>query len=212
MAGKRFYNDGCGVAQALDLVGERWALLVARELLFAPRRFSDLKSDLPGIATNILSQRLNDLAEAGILAHCDMDDGKPTKGYQLTDWGRELAPVFKVTGRWMARSPRGLAEQAMSATAVILSLASHFRPQRAKGLTLRVACVLSGREFTLVVANRQLEVSGGRPISADLILSGDQNALLWMLLDDEPDPAVTIDGDPIIFDQFAACFQRFQTG
>src|SRR4028118_2042710 len=103
--GRRRYDDACGAAHALDLVGERWALLVMRELMLGPKRFSDLRADLPGISANVLTQRLEGLEAAGVLVRRKLPPPASTQAYELTPWGYEAEPIFQVLGRWAARSP-----------------------------------------------------------------------------------------------------------
>src|SRR5262245_56411343 len=105
MTTKRQYDDGCGTAHALELVGERWALLIIRELLLGPKRFTDLRHDLPGISPNVLSQRLSELEEASIIIRRRLPPPAPVAAYEVTAWGRELEPLIQQFGRWAARSP-----------------------------------------------------------------------------------------------------------
>ena len=93
MTTKRTYGDGCGIAHALDLVGERWALLVVRELLLGPKRFTDLRDGLPNASPNVLSQRLRELEQAGIVQRRKLPPPAGAWVYELTDWGRELKPI-----------------------------------------------------------------------------------------------------------------------
>src|SRR4051794_30434694 len=102
---KRRYEDACGAAHALDLVGERWALLVMRELMLGPKRFGDIKGGLPGISANVLTQRLEGLEAAGVLVRRKLPPPASTRVYELTPWGYEAEPIFQTLGRWAARSP-----------------------------------------------------------------------------------------------------------
>src|SRR5688572_22300007 len=105
MTGKRSYGDQCGVARSLDLLGERWALLVVRELLFGPKRFTDLRAGLPGASPDMLAQRLRDLEEAGILIRRKLDPPAAVRVYELTDRGRALEPILIELGRWGSGLP-----------------------------------------------------------------------------------------------------------
>src|SRR5919202_1695418 len=102
---RRRYEDACGAAHALDLVGERWALLVMRELMLGPKRFSDLRADLPGISANVLTQRLESLEAAGVLTRRKLPPPASAQVYELTPWGYESEPIFQALGRWATRSP-----------------------------------------------------------------------------------------------------------
>src|SRR5918992_576666 len=93
MATMRTYCDGCAAAHALDLVGERWALLVVRELLLGPKRFTDLPAGLPNVSPNVLAQRLRELERAGVVRRRKLAPPAASRVYELTDWGLELEPV-----------------------------------------------------------------------------------------------------------------------
>jgi DNA-binding HxlR family transcriptional regulator len=105
MTARRKYDQGCGSAHALDLIGDRWALLVARELLLGPKRFTDLRDGLPGIGPNVLSQRLKELEEVGVLQRRVLPAPAASTVYELTEWGAELDDILVKLGRWGARSP-----------------------------------------------------------------------------------------------------------
>src|SRR4051812_26753827 len=105
MPTRRKYGQGCGTAYALDLVGDRWALLVVRELVLGPKRFSDLRDGLPGIGPNVLSQRLKELEQVGVLRRRVLPPPAASTVYELTEWGAELEDVVVRLGRWGARSP-----------------------------------------------------------------------------------------------------------
>src|SRR3954470_1070788 len=105
MATKRTYGDRCGVARALDLVGERWALLVVRELLLGPKRFTGLRAGLPHVGPDVLAQRLRDLEAAGVVARRALRPPAGARVYELTPRGRELEPVVLALGRWGSVAP-----------------------------------------------------------------------------------------------------------
>src|SRR5512132_494521 len=100
MATKRTYGDRCGVARALDVVGERWALLVVRELMLGPKRFTDLRGGLPNLSSEVLAQRLRELEEAGVVRRTTLPPPNAARVYELTARGRELEPVLLALGRW----------------------------------------------------------------------------------------------------------------
>ena len=95
-----------GTALALEFIGERWSLLIMRELVFGPRRFGEIRANLPGISANVLTQRLASLGDAGIVRHFRLPSPANVQVYDLTDWGRDAAPLMRDMGRWAARSPR----------------------------------------------------------------------------------------------------------
>src|SRR3954454_3021436 len=105
MSEKRSYGDACRFAHALDVVGERWALLVVRELLLGPKRYTDLREGLPKASTNILAERLRELEQRGVVRKRRLPPPYGSSVYELTEWGMELEPIVTRLGAWGARSP-----------------------------------------------------------------------------------------------------------
>src|SRR4051794_33882868 len=110
----RTYGDRCGIARALDAVGERWALLVVRELLLGPKRFTDLRAGLPGASPNVLAQRLRQLGGAGIVGRQTLPPPAAAQVYGLTGRGAALEPVILALGRWGAEAALPPEEVTMS--------------------------------------------------------------------------------------------------
>jgi DNA-binding HxlR family transcriptional regulator len=129
VATKRTYDDGCAAAHALDLVGERWALLVVRELLLGPKRFTDLRAGLPGISPNVLSQRLDGLEGVAVVQRRKLPPPAGSWVYELTEWGRELEPIILQLGQWGARSPFKDRDCTLSPDSLALSMRTMFNPQ-----------------------------------------------------------------------------------
>lgn len=177
MAGKRSYDDGCAAAHALDLIGERWALLVVRELALGPKRFTDLRVGLPGISPNVLAQRLQDLEAASILIRRRLPPPASVWVYELTDWGLELEPVIRDIGRWAARSPHLPHGRPMSVNSVILSLRTMFDPQAAGDFEAKIDLRLEGQTFRAEISEGRLDLPGTSTGPPDSILAGDPNAL-----------------------------------
>src|SRR5918994_1124620 len=134
MATKRTYEDGCATAHALDIIGERWALLVVRELLLGPKRFTDLRAGLPNASPNVLAQRLRELEGAGIVRRRKLPPPAASRVYELTEWGEELEPVIVRLGRWGARSPSKPRDAALGVDSLVLSFRTMFDPRAAGGL------------------------------------------------------------------------------
>ena len=130
----RTYCDGCAAAHALDIIGERWALLVVRELLLGPKRFTDLRAGLPAVSPNVLAQRLRELERAGVLRRRKLPPPAASKVYELTEWGMELEPVIVRLGRWGARSPSKPRDAALGVDSLVLSFRTMFAPHTAEGL------------------------------------------------------------------------------
>jgi DNA-binding HxlR family transcriptional regulator len=136
VVGKRSYDDPCGVARALNLVGERWALLVVRELLLGPKRFTDLSRGLPGVSQNVLSQRLRELEQAGIVRRRRLGPPASLSAYELTGRGHDLEPVLLGLARWGSRTPTTSTGE-LSVDALALALRTTFDPGAAGGLNAR---------------------------------------------------------------------------
>src|SRR5687768_4583891 len=122
MPGARTYGEACAAAHALDLIGERWALLVVRELLLGPKRFTDLRSGIVHASPNVLAQRLRELEEAGVVRRRKLPPPAASRVYELTEWGQELEPVVTGLGRWGARSPSHRRDIGMSIDSHILAM------------------------------------------------------------------------------------------
>ncbi|WP_158883782.1 winged helix-turn-helix transcriptional regulator [Amycolatopsis anabasis] len=182
MAGKRSYDDGCATAHALDLVGERWALLVVRELLLGPKRFTDLREGLPGISPNVLSQRLRELEQAGVVRRSKLGPPYGAKVYELTEWGVQLEPVIVQLGRWACRSPWLAHDAEVGTDSLILALRTLFDPVAARAFAATFTLVLGEQSFEIVVRQGRFRVSRGGADRPDAVIDTDVqtlNALLW---------------------------------
>jgi DNA-binding HxlR family transcriptional regulator len=126
---RRPYGQACGTAYALDLVGDRWALLIVRELVLGPKRFTDLRDGLPGIGPNVLSQRLKELEDAGVVQRRTLPPPVSAPVYELTEWGSELDDVVIQLARWGARSPELPREAEMRPEWVVLGLRALYDPE-----------------------------------------------------------------------------------
>ena len=139
MGTKRSYDDGCAAAHALDLVGERWALLVVRELLLGPKRFTDLRAGLPGTSPNVLAQRLRELEGAGVVRRRKLPPPAASRIYELTEWGKDLEPVIISLGRWGVRSPSKPRDAELGVDYLILSFRTMFDARATGGFTASFA-------------------------------------------------------------------------
>jgi DNA-binding HxlR family transcriptional regulator len=169
---RRSYEDACAAAHALDLVGERWALLVMRELMVGPRRFGDLRSSLPGISANVLTQRLEGLEAAGVLLRRKLPPPAAVQVYELTPWGYESEPIFQALGRWAARSPAHDPTLPFSAASLLLSLRTMLDPGRAEGIDARIGFRLGAEAFLGHLAGGRIEIARGTLDGADLVFTG----------------------------------------
>jgi DNA-binding HxlR family transcriptional regulator len=171
MATTRTYSDACSIARALDVVGQRWALLVIRELLFGPLRFSDLESALPRASTNILADRLRELSDSSVVTRRRLPPPAGTTVYELTDWGRKLEPVLNDLGEWGLRIP--MPEPAtLSPTSVLLFLRGSAQVETGTP-DMVIGLILDGRVFTVTVHERQLHIYAGEPNASDASLESD---------------------------------------
>jgi DNA-binding HxlR family transcriptional regulator len=180
-AKKRTYGDPCGVARALDAVGERWALLVVRELLLGPKRFTDLRAGLPGLSPDVLSQRLRELEQAGILARRTMPPPAASHVYELTDRGHELHPVVLALGRWGSRAafPHGDAE--LGVDAFVIALMTLFDPAAAGDDAATYELRLGEQTFSARVADGRFDVARGEAIDPDAVVTAQPAALAAVL-------------------------------
>lgn len=182
MAGKRKYDDGCAVAHGLDLIGERWALLVVRDLLLGPKRFTDLRAGMPGASADMLTQRLRELRETGIVQRRKLPPPAGSWVYELTDWGAELEPIITQLGRWSSRSPTLRKDADISVDSLVLSLRALFDPQAAQGLRATFGLRLGENHFRIQIADSRLTLARDDPDQADATIHTDPGtlaALLW---------------------------------
>ena len=182
MTGPRTYGDPCGVAKALDAIGERWALLIVRELTYEPRRFTDLRADL-GASPNVLTQRLAEMEEAGVVERRTSGGAQ----YDLTDWGRALHPVLVQLARW------GMASQdtptgPMSPSSLMLELEARFRPDPSMGREALAEIRLSGEVFSLTIGHQSLAITRARLPNPDVIIETDVPTLHAALTGDHLPP------------------------
>jgi DNA-binding HxlR family transcriptional regulator len=182
---KRTYNDLCGLSHALELVGERWAVLVLRELSYGPKRFTDIRSGLPSASPNVLSQRLRELEAHGIVRRRTLAPPAASKVYELTDWGREIEPTLRSLGRWAARSPHFPDTGHFSPSSLAMNLETMFLADKAAGVDLTFALRLGNESFTLRIAGGRLELERGEADEPDAAIDTDPMTLISILYYDE---------------------------
>lgn len=209
---RRRYEDACAAAHALDLVGDRWALLVVRELIFGPKRFGDLRNGLPGISANVLTQRLEGLEAAGVLRRRKLPPPAAAQVYELTEWGRESEPIFQALGRWAARSPAHDASLPLSAASLLLSFRTMLDRQRAEGIEARVGLRIGDETFLCHLAGGGIEIAAGPLEGAEVVLSGPAAAVAGAvyggrkLEELEAEGALRIEGDRALAGWFVTLF------
>lgn len=178
---RRRYEDACGTAHALDLIGERWSLLVMRELMLGPRRFGDLRASLPGLSANVLTQRLEGLEGAGILRKRRLAPPASVQVYELTDWGLEAEPIIRGLGKWAARSPLHDPTLPLSAVSLILSLRTMFDPDKAVGVDVTLELRFGEEVFTVQVRDGTLRADRGDALTPDATVSGRPDAFAGLI-------------------------------
>jgi DNA-binding HxlR family transcriptional regulator len=213
MATTRTYGDGCSIARALDLVGERWALLVVRELLLGPKRYTDLRSGLPNASPNVLSERLRELERAGIVRRRKLPPPAGSRVYELTEWGHELEEIVISLGRWAARSPTPPSDAPIvSADSIILALRGLFDASAAQGLRAGYDLRLGEDRFRIQVADEALVAARGDAHHADATIETDPgtlDAVLWKgrsLAAAQRSGRLTIEGDEAAVERFVRLF------
>ena len=178
----RSYDDPCGIARALDRVGERWALLVVRELVLGPKRFTDLRAGLPAASPNVLSQRLDELLAAGVVERRQL--GPPARAwvYELTAWGRQLDGVLLALGRWgsaAAPVPKG----DLSVDALLLALRTTLDASRAP-VELAVELRLAADRYRVRIAGGELHIERGAAEHPEAALETDPTTLRQLVFGD----------------------------
>jgi DNA-binding HxlR family transcriptional regulator len=213
MATTRTYGDGCAIARALDLVGERWALLVVRELLLGPKRYTDLRRGLPNASPNVLSERLRELESAGIVRRRTLPPPAGSRIYELTDWGLELEEIVMSLGRWAGRSPTPPYDApVVSADSVMLALRARFDSGAADGLHATFELRLGEDRYRVEIADDKIDVARGDADRADATIDTDPdtlNSVLWgdrPLADAQRSGGMTIEGDKAVVERFVRLF------
>jgi DNA-binding HxlR family transcriptional regulator len=170
--------DGCGIAHASDLLGQRWALLVVRELLLGPKRFTDLRAGIPDISPNVLGQRLRELEGSGIVRRRKLAPPAAVQVYELTEWGRELEPAVLALGRWASRSPSFPRDAEMGSDSLVLALKTTFQPEKANGLEARYELRLGDVPFKVSVKEGEFQAAHGEAESPDAVIESDPGAIV----------------------------------
>ena len=185
MARTRTKLDGCGIAHASDLLGQRWAMLVIRELLLGPKRFTDLRAGIPDISPNVLGQRLRELEEAGILGRRKLAPPAAAQVYELTEWGRDLEPAVLALGRWASRSPGFPLGAPMGRDSLVLALKTAFQPKKAGGLDATYELWLGEIPFSIHV-DGGFDAKHGEAGDPDATLRSDPDTLAGIVFGGRP--------------------------
>jgi DNA-binding HxlR family transcriptional regulator len=179
----RSYGDPCGIARALDVIGERWGLLIVRELLLGPKRFTDLRAGLPHIGPDVLAQRLRELEQDGVIRRAKLPPPAGSRVYELTEWGQKLEPVVLGLGRWGSQAPFPPGDGVLGPDALVLALKTLFDSTRVDGLAGQSFELRLGEEvFAIQIADTEMDASRGpaeQPLATIAADSGTLQQVLW---------------------------------
>ncbi|HTJ70198.1 MAG TPA: winged helix-turn-helix transcriptional regulator [Actinospica sp.] len=201
MPTSRSYRDSCGIARALDVVGERWALLVVRELLLTTQRFSELRHALPHVSSNVLADRLRELENNGVIRRTASAENQQV--YELTERGRRLEPIVRALGDWGIDAPQPPAPAALSATSVLIFLQGAARPDpAAPPVTCRLE--LDGRVWTVRSESGRVHVQPGETARADVSLRAKPETLSALFADPTSLAAACADGSATVVGDLTA--------
>ena len=189
------YNQNCGLAAALDVIGDRWTLLIIRTLLAGPARFGDLQAQLPGIGANLLSARLKSLARHHVIEKLDEGRG----GYVLTSKGEALRPIVQALGNW-GRSYLPIPGGYHDARWTMFNIEAAFRPERAEGIDAVVNFFLGEKAFHLNIRKRSCRAIAGPAPAPDVSISAQSEQLLGA------QSRLQITGDTAVYDRIRPCF------
>src|SRR3954451_22219944 len=192
---RRGYDDACGTAHALELIGERWALLVLRELLLGPRRFSELRADLPAISANVLTQRLTELESRQLVRRRKLPPPASVQVYEATEWGLETAPLIREMGRWAAQSPGHDPTLPLSGVSIMLSFTAMLDVERAKDFAGTVAFRLGEIIYVARIAGGAIEIWRGTAKEGEALIAGKPTDVAAVVYGGAPLDLLQVEGD-----------------
>jgi DNA-binding HxlR family transcriptional regulator len=190
----------------MELLGERWAMLVLRELAYGPRRFSELRADLPGISANVLTQRLGELESRKLVRRTRLPPPASVQVYEATEWGLEAVPLIAHLGRWAARSPWHDPTLAMSHVSVVMSFQTLISPARAEGLNVRIGFKFGDVGYVATIHDGRLDVQRTQPVDCDVTFIGAPCAVAGVVHCGAPLETIGVKGDIELAKRFATLF------
>ena len=208
----KWYADACGTAFAMELVGERWSMLIIRELMLGGRRFSDLRASLPGISAKVLTERLAGLEQAGVLVKRKLPPPAATQVYELTEWGYLAEPAIQELGRWAATSSLHDPTLPLSPVSLMLSFRTMLDKTRARKFDAIVGFDVAGETYRAELRDGQLPIRRGPIEDAQVIFRAPAAPLLAALfyrkmpLGDLAGEGVRIEGDTRLASRFIDLF------
>lgn len=198
---KRRYDDACAATHGMDIIGERWALPIMRELMLGPRRFGELRRSLPAISANVLTQRLEGLEAAGIVRRSKLPPPAAVQVYGLTEWGQQAGPVFQALGRWAVRSPLHDPTRPFSPISLLLSLRTMIDVDAAGDAVLRLGFRYGDEQFHWTIDRGAIALGRGLPPDPHIVFGGETGGVAALLYAGVPleqlegDGMLTIEGD-----------------
>jgi DNA-binding HxlR family transcriptional regulator len=190
----------------MELLGERWAMLVLRELAYGARRFSELKADLPGISANVLTQRLTELEGRGLVRKTRLPPPASVQVYEATEWGLEVVPLIASLGKWAARSPWHNPQLQMSHVSVMMSLQTLLSPARAEGLHARIGFCFGETSYVATLDGGRLDIDRTKVEDCDVMFSGPPSAIAAVIHGGAPLEIIRIEGDMELAKRFMTLF------
>lgn len=203
---KRRYDDACGTAHALDLIGDRWTLLVLRELMLGARRFSQLRADLPRLSANTLTQRLSELEQRGLVRRRTLPPPASVQVYEASEWGLEAEPIIQALGRWAARSTQHDPTLPISGVSILLSLRAMINDKKARKFDARVGFVFGRDHYVARLRKGRIKIAPGPVEGCDLVISAAPATLAAVIYGGAPLDRLGLSGDRDLAEQFVALF------
>lgn len=210
----KWYDDACGAVFGMELIGERWALPVVRELMLGGRRFSDIRASLPGISAKVLTERLEGLEAAGIVTRVTLAAPAPAKLYALTPWGLALEPVMQELGRWSVQSPEHNPQLPLTPVSLMLSFRTMLDPGAARDVEATVRFEVGADQFDAKLTGGELHIARTSPERAavDLVFRAAEGiAYLRAFYGKQPlgtpGLALELEGDRTLAERFIGCFR-----
>src|SRR4051794_10813913 len=199
----RTYGDGCAIAHALDVVGERWGLLVVRELLLGPKRYTDLRRGLPNASPNVLAERLRELERAGVVRRRTLPPPAGSRVYELTEWGMQLEDTVIALGTWGSQTPASSEAPVRSADSVVLALRAQLDPGELQG---RYELRAGDDRFRIELADGAITAERGSAERPDATIEADPDTLDGVLRGRRPLTDAKIEGDRVAVERLVALF------
>ncbi|WP_338240659.1 winged helix-turn-helix transcriptional regulator [Aurantiacibacter hainanensis] len=209
----KWYGDACGTAFALEVLGERWSMLVVRELMLGPRRFSDLRASLPGISAKVLTERLETLATWGVLEKRQLPSPASVQVYELTEWGYAADKALNELGRWAARSCRHDPNLPLSTASLMASMRTMQLPELADAPDMTIGFDLGGETFVANIREGRLTTVRSESVAGDAVLRAPNarpvagalySGLPLKVLEEEA--GLVVEGDRAVAERFLSLF------